>query len=157
MVKHYNTSISEDAARILNSKQGQFLSDDVQGPIATIAIEPKCNIIKSTTCSNATSATIFTTPADKDFYLTAVCLSTVQDATSTNTRSQIQINVDGVTGAIVTLSFITLTAGRGEIFVSLDKPVKLDRNSAVRITHTTAVANCTSNASAIGYTVETTK
>ena len=46
-----------------------------------------CDICKGGVASNATSGLIYTTPTDRDFFLTAANLSLIKDVTSTSTRS----------------------------------------------------------------------
>jgi hypothetical protein len=157
VVKHYNTSISEDAARILNSKQGQFLGDDVTGPVAVIPIKPRVNILKRGQALNSTGATVWTTPSDKDFYLVAANLSFVKDATSTSLASRISVTVEGVAINILDCAQLTLTAQSGNMSQQFNPPIKLDRNTNITVNNSTAVANCTSVANIYGYTVETTK
>jgi len=150
MVKHYNTSISEDAARILNSKQGQFLGDDVQGPVAVIPLSPRANIVKSVN----SATTIYTTPADKDFYLTYVLLSAIKDAAATGTSVAISATVEGVSTSIVAIAGITLTVQQQTVPVFFSTPIKIDRNTAIAISG----SNWTTYRGIVaGYTVETTK
>jgi len=160
VVKHYNTSISEDAARILNSKQGQFLGDDVQGPVAVIPIERYCNIIRSNSRNTTGSSTVYTTPTDKDFYLQAVLLSWEANAASDCTEFWVNVTTDTENVAsqrILGARRTTLTAGRGEQILSLVKPIKLARNTQVTLNQSFTVGAASMGASVIGYTVETTK
>ena len=150
MVKHYNTSISEDAARILNSKQGQFLGDDVQGPVAVINIRPRANIVKSV----GTSTTIYTTPTDKDFYLCSAYMSVIKDAAATGSAATLTATVDGVSVSIMACASITLTAHQFSEYLVLDTPIKVDRGTAIAV----SASNWSASRSGItGYTVETTK
>jgi len=151
MTKHYNPSIVERANRILATKSGDFLSDEVQGPVACIAITPVANILRAA----AGSGTIYTTPADKDFYLTGFSLSFVKAASDTGTLVQITCIVDGVTTSIFGFAGLTLTAERDGVAVDLSTPIKVDRNTAIScgLTGTYTAIRSTIR----GYTEEVTR
>lgn len=125
-----------------------------------INVNPKdyrrCNIIKRNSASNSTSATVYTTPADKDFFLSAATLTVCKDATSTSTLSTLTIVPNTETSAVQLLDIasLTLTAQDGTISITLPNPIQLARNSAINVTNTTNVANIRADATIIGYTVE---
>jgi len=160
VVKHYNTSISEDAARILNSKQGQFLSDDVQGPVATIAINPVCNIVKHNNRSTTGSTTVYTTPSDKDFYLVAIHQSWAADASCD--CLEFWVGATNATDSTASTRYmaarrITLTAGRDQDTLVLPFPVRLARNSTITLNQSFTVGSASQHVTIFGYTQETTK
>jgi len=156
MVKHYNTSISEDAARILNSKQGQFLGDDVTGPVAVVPISRYCNIVRRG-IATGTSTTIYSTPSDKDFYIVAAELAVIKDSSSTSTVSTITVVIDGVSQPLLSIPSITLTAQNAQVTQSFRNPVKVDRGTNITVTNGTNVAVINAHGCIAGYTVETTK
>lgn len=161
MTKHYNTSIAEDALRILNSKQGDFMSDEVAGPVATIPILRCANTVKATT-STGTSGTLWTTPSDKDFYLLYAEFSIVKDAACdipTAGGPLLQAFVDGVALPLHRIPVITLTAQNQTATFSLPYPgLKIDRNTAISHSRSaTTAGNIVMSSVIIGYTVETTR
>lgn len=161
MTKHYNPSIVERANRILASKSGDFLSDEVQGPVAVIPINPIINIVRAASATTTSSGTIFTTPTDKDFYLTGVQFGFVKDAAcdaANTTTPAVLITIDGVSVTVVRLPTITLTAQNQSVFVSLPTPIKIDRGTTISIQSTSyTVGVFNRNAVIYGYTEEVTR
>lgn len=157
MVKHYNTSIAEDAARILNSKQGQFLGDDVTGPVAVIPIQRFCNIVRAGSSAATGAVTVYTTPSDKDFYLVGATLQIQENATSDNTSTSLRCFIDGVLQNLINIRKLTTTATTDSEVLMLPIPIKVDRNTVISISNSFTVGSATKAASIIGYTVETTK
>ena len=115
----------------------------------------KSTIVRKGTASNATSATAYTTPADRDFYLTGCSLSVTKDATSTSTNSDIEIVPFGdIAVNILTISGLTLTAQSDTTNIILPFPLKLARSSTIKVLNTTNVANVRAIGCAIGYIVD---
>jgi len=129
VTKHYNPSIVENANRILASKAGDYLSDEVQGPVAVIPILPITNIIKTANSSTTGSVTLYTTPTDKDFYLTSLQISLIKDATNDNATGTIgfSITVDGVVIVPLGLAVLTLTAQNSNAVLPLSISIKVNR------------------------------
>ena len=113
------------------------------------------NVVVSDILANGTSATLYTTPTDRDFYLTSATLSTIKDATSTSTASAIEITPQvGLATKILSIVGLTLTAQNFSIATSFNCPILLKRGSSINITNSTNVANITSRAAITGYIVE---
>lgn len=149
-MKHYNPSINERINRVFNTKAGDQGEQEI-GLIGTIPVTPVCNIIKSV----SSITTIYTTPADKDFYLTSCTLTMAKAAGDTATSIVIQAAVGGVTTVLVRLSGITLTAERDSLFCPFPVPIKIDRGSAIALA---GGGTFTSVGGSIqGYTEEVTK
>jgi len=156
MTKHYNPSITEDAARILNSKM-DYMSDEVSGPVAVIPIGPVATLGAQGSATNSTTGTVLTTPADKDFYITACTLSFSKDATATNTITNLRTTCRGAQLVFASLAQQTLTVQNGSVALNFNPPIKCDRGVVVEIANGTAVNNIRASATVTGYTVETTK
>lgn len=161
MTRHYNPSIAERALRILNSKQGDYLSDEVSGPVATIEIKPVCRLVKRVNATTSgTTNTIFTTAADKDTYITAVYLALLKESTCDAADSSCSINVtiDGVSTTILSLPIASLIGQEGNASVILETPIKADRNTTVTLTQSTyTTGRFFRHAIIYGYTEETTR
>jgi len=157
MTKHYNPSIVERANRILASKAGDYLSDEVIPNIQpVIPITAVARICQGTAGTAATN-TIYTTPADKDFYLTGAVLAYIKDVTSTATLFRYRVFVNELQKEIITLPAITLTPGCESVAIELNPPLKLDRNTTVVCTTDSTVANVKVSGNVIGYTEEVTR
>jgi len=126
--------------------------------VPVMEVNPKLlrriDIHKAGTLTNGTSATIYTTPADKDFFLVALQLSIIKDGNSTSTSTAINGTVNGVSAKIISIAGITITASAGSTSLTLPIPMKIDRNSNITLTHTTNVANIRGDGIIFGYTVE---
>jgi hypothetical protein len=149
-MQHYNPSISEDMNRILNLKSMDSTNEVAEYIQPTIEITPKCNIVKS-----ANSGTIYTTPSDKDFYLTNTLLSVGHAAADGGTAAFIQGYINGVLTTITRIQMVTLALSNPIITETFNYPIKIDRATAISIGVSGALSDV--NANIKGYTVETTK
>lgn len=111
----------------------------------------KAHICKTAFASNTTSANLYTTPTDQDFYLTALSLSVVKDATATSTESSIRVNIGSVTVRIATIIGFTLTAQNQTYALSFNNPVKIDRGTTFTVQNGTGTANINAIGTIYGY------
>lgn len=157
MATIHNSDLSKElilGARIQTSKDSvpNQIADKV---VPVMEVNPKLlrkiDIVKEAVATNQTSSTIYTTPGDRDFYITNAAISTIKDATSTSTVSAIRAYVNGVQIAIFRLPSFTLTAQNMSIMHDFKFPIKIDRNTAITVTNSTAVANITSYGLIFGY------
>lgn len=160
--KIYNSNLTKeiiDGAR-LQQQQGGIPSELAEKVIPVMEVNPKllkaATIIKSAQILNNSPQTIYTTPTDKDFYLTNVALSTSKDVTATSIVTALSATVNGITGVILRLCTLTLTAERGEMACSLNPPIKVDPGSAITITTSTNVGNIAAAGSIVGYLEDNT-
>ena len=156
MVRHQNPSITERALRILNTKAFDQLSSEVTGPIATIAIQPTCKTVRSGVTGSSGTLTLFTTPSDKDFYLCSFTISLAKDSTCDTASGVISLSatIDGVSQRLASLAVLTLTAQSINQVVSLQYPLKVDRNTAISINGTFTVGAMQRVGTLLGYTEE---
>lgn len=118
-------------------------------------IEPDINVLLDGTATNATSATIYTTPTDRDFFIKQVQLSINKDATATSTFSAITCVVGGVTKTLLRVNTTTLTAVQGLCnVVTLPNGLKVDRGTIIAVTNTTNVANISATGIISGYIID---
>ena len=116
-----------------------------------ININPKdyrrVNIVRS----RATAGAIYTTPVDKDFFLTSSFLSVAKVAADTGTDASVTCTIDGASQTLTTVSGVTLTLNFANLAREFNPPIKIDRNTAI----TSVAGNITRCGSGIcGYTVE---
>jgi hypothetical protein len=154
-----NTQLSKeliDGAKIQVShdKIPTQLADKV---VPVMEVNPKSfrriNVVKQTQ-NTGTTATIYTTPTDKDFYLVGYNLSLIKDVTATSVLTRLRAVIDGATVDIAQIMGITLTPQERTISNSFSVPIKLDRNTTLTVANSTNVANTNTGCSIIGYTVE---
>ena len=157
MVQHRNPSIVEDSRRIFNTKVDDHISDQVAPIIQpVIEIKPFSNIVASTSRGSKGTSTIFTTPAEKDFYLTSVGMSAQFDATADNLVVEIRAAINGVTKTLIDIRKLTTTAITAQPFVSYDMPIKIDRGTTIIVQSVFTVGAGSFSGYITGYTVETT-
>ncbi len=160
MVTHYNNSITENFYRIFNLK-GESAPLDVDNIIyPVIQVESRLNIVKSINKTTSGGTTIYTTPLDKDFYLTGIHLSYVKDAACDLATGAIfvSVTIDGVLTSILQLATLITTAQAESEYLNFDKPLKLDRGTTITLGNNTFAAGaCPRAGSIFGYTQETTK
>lgn len=112
----------------------------------------RCDVCRYADASNSTAVTVYTTPVDKDFYLSSVVLSVVKDATATSVRSAVVVRVDGTDQRVISIPGFSTTAQNQTVSITLSPPIKVDRNTVVSLTNSTNVANVTASACIQGYT-----
>ena len=112
------------------------------------------NVVEYTAANNASTATIFTTPTGKDFYVTSISLSFIKDVNATSTYSDVRGIVGGRTLVFLRLPQITLTAQSHGTTLTLPFPMKMDRGSVLTVNNSAGVGEITATACITGYTVE---
>jgi hypothetical protein len=163
MAKIYNSKLTKElieGAKIQSSvdKVPTELMEKVQPVMET---NPKslavCDVSAYNVALNATSATVYTTPSDRDFYLNSVTLSMIKDASSASTSSFVTSTINGATVNLLRLSCFASTAQTGQISTSYPKPLKLDRGVSIIVGNTSATANVRSDCCLTGWVDETSK
>lgn len=151
-MRHYNTAISRGLQNTLNLK-GESLPDEVDDIIVpTINASPSVDVVAYAQNSNATSTTIMTTAADRDFYLCAIMLSHANDSGALTTHAGVTAIIDGTTQLLIhtTLSG-TINYTGNPVYMPLPTPIKIDRNTIIAIVHTNATAVTRTTATIYGY------
>lgn len=103
-----------------------------------ININPSFTLLVRSNASTTTAATTaYTTPSDKDFYLTYLYMSNVKDAACDNTAVYLNVDVpDGGTQRIASFENIPSVATSKEIAINFTYPIKLRRNSIMSLVGT---------------------
>lgn len=160
MATIYNSNLTKE---IIDTGKLQISRDIIPSQFAekvvpVVDVNPKharvCNIIRRTQANNNTSATVYTTPTDKEFYLVSYELSLIKDATSTSVGTYIEVTIDGATQILAYIDSFTLTAQAEAITGSFPIPIKIDKGSNINLRNSTNVANCKSDLAIIGFTVD---
>jgi hypothetical protein len=112
-------------------------------------------------CEGASSAatgafTVFTTPTDKDFYLTSAQISISKSAACDLATGVVSLTVviSAQTKSILNIATVTLTAQQQSIALGLPVPIKLDRGSVISMSGTFGIAALSRAASIVGYTTD---
>jgi len=89
------------------------------------------NVMRRQVRSTSGTSTLYTTPSDKDFFLTYAMLSYSKDATSDNVEIPLLIVQDGASIRVIQINSQTTTAESRTIIVTFPYPVKCDKASAI--------------------------
>ena len=111
-------------------------------------------IIATAAADNSTAAVVFTTPAERDFYLTSVILSVIKDVNSTSTRSSMNVRINEVNTELIHIAGISVTAQNDVVSLNYNPPIKLSRGGEITVNNTTAVSKIVARASITGYTTD---
>lgn len=157
----YNSELSKElieGARIATAKDNipTQIADKV---VPVMEVNPKllrrANIIRSANAINSTGATVYTTPTDRDFFLTSVHLSVIKDVTATSQNTELDfVTDDGIQQYAFVINGITLTPQNEVIDQQLNPPIKLKRGTNISLVNGTNVATIRTHATITGYTVD---
>ena len=155
-----NDETIKESSKILGHQVETLPQLDTSKIILTSEVNPKllrrANIVRRARAANAISSTIYTTPTDKDFYITSVSISNTKDVTATSVNSDVRATIDGVVQNIIELSYLTLTAQNMSSAQNFVCPIKVDRGTVISVNNNTNVANIGTTGVITGYTVEST-
>lgn len=156
MPTDFNTSHAQRAIREFNIRNGDFFDNRLPNTLTpVIPLTPIVNLVRHLNKSNTGSTGIYTTPADKDFYLTSAYLSGTADATADNLSYTITATIDGVARDIIKIGKQTTTAGSEQVAQSFFFPIKIDRGTAISLTTTFTVGTTIMAATITGYLADT--
>lgn len=112
-------------------------------------------IARSTSRTTTTTGSpIYTTPADKDFFLTYINCAFTKDAANDNVIVSISAPMDGVNRAIIGIPTQTLTAGSYNQIITFPYPIKIDRSAAISLVMVFTVGTMSCYAVIGGYVLE---
>ena len=155
-MKHNNTSISKQINDVFKPK-GESMPSEVSDEVSLVYdITPMTEIVATAEATASTSATIYTTPADRDFFITGFSISHIRDGTATALYFGITAVINGSTTFLVKIPIRSLLAVTTPPFgyVILPKPLKIDRGTAISVVNDTNVAVVRSIATIYGYLTE---
>lgn len=147
-----------DGAKIQTSfdKIPTQLADKV---VPVMEVNPKLlhtnDIVRGGTSNTSSStASVYTTPTDKDFYLTSIAYYIIKNAACDNTANTVVVSVEG-SGDQILLSVpsITLTAMDYGTSVTYTQPIKLTRGTTVRMSSSFGAGVLIRGLNITGYTV----
>jgi hypothetical protein len=110
--------------------------------VPVMEVNPKMlrrtNVMKALAKATSGTSTIYTTPSDKDFFLTGAVLTLNKDAANDLATGTVNLTVvqDGETKTIIAMPVITLTAQDKTLVCPIIYPAKLDRGSVIAVSGT---------------------
>lgn len=114
-----------------------------------------CEIVRGANRATTGATTIFTTPSDRDFFLSSANLAVQADISADSTGNVLQVTVGGVVRDIIRLNKISLTVTTESLSTSYPIPLKIDRNTGITIAHTFTVGASTLSGCITGFTIRT--
>jgi len=125
--------------------------------IQPVAIVEKkyCDIVRRGIAINSTSATVYGTPTDKDFYLTFANLSFIKDASSTAVTMTLTVVIEGVSINLLELNGFSTIADSDATSGSFHPAIKIDRGTNIIVTSNTSASNIRVSGNIAGYTSST--
>lgn len=161
MVQIYNTDLINE---IKEGVKLQQLSDIVPTRLAdtvlpVMEVNPKLlrriNIVIRKALSTSTTGTIYTTPADKDFYLSFIHMASSITTTSVITECSISITLEsGLTSQIMEYPRDAGSANELIGNLTFTIPIKLKKGSIILLTNTFSAGTLSTVAIIGGYTVD---
>ena len=156
-----NFSIFRNIQRIFGFKSSDRISSQVGNIVVPVVlIKDVVNVSRGVTITATGTATVFSVPSDRDFYLTSVGVGQIKDATHDGATGGIQINgfVAGVVRPLISLPTLITTAQDNNAVKHFDPPILIDRGTNI-VTGGTGTAftvgTQSTTASISGYTSET--
>ena len=144
-----------DATEAIRSSGNLTLSEgypqNMRGDIkAVMDMTPRTHRFNNVIAS-AASGTIYTTPTDRDFFLTGIDISGSKAVGDSGTVLSLLVNIDGIARTVSIIQKQTVTAESTDKSVQFAVPFKLTRGSVV--TYTLTGTWTITQAIVMGYTV----
>jgi hypothetical protein len=128
--------------------------------VPTMEVNPallrKANIVRGGTANTSSStSSVYTTPTDRDFYLTSVNYFITKDAASDNASNTVIINVaESGDQVLISVPAITATALTYGTSLTFSHPIKLTRGTTVRMSSSFTAGVLIRSLNITGYTIE---
>jgi hypothetical protein len=135
----------------------QEIGKDIQITLESNPLLTKyCDVAREGHSILTGTITIYTTPADKDFYLTSIYFSLVKDVLCdvATGRAVVTTMIEGATRELIGFGIITLTAQNNSLAISFPYPLKIDRNSAIIQGSTTTAGTIVRSIGITGFTFD---
>jgi len=156
MAEIQRTSILNNTANELNLQQGiQALPKNINSLALVYNMNAKySHVLRNASTTSTNTSAIYTTPADKDFYLTLVTLGFSKDVVSDLVEARISITVESKAQTILSCNTQSVTVDSRTVTLSLPYPLKVDRNTAINLIGAFTVGSCIKTASIAGFVLE---
>jgi len=113
------------------------------------------NVVESGSRDTSGQIALYTTPTDKDFYITSVQINNQSDVTADNTDAYISTKLpDGNSATLAQLFKLSTTVFQGVINLSFPIPIKIKRGTAINFGSTFTAGASITGAGITGYIVE---
>lgn len=141
-----NAGIQQNADRVPNELAEKIVPTFETNPVML----RRTNVVAWATGTSALATTIYTTPADRDFYLTGYDMSVSKTAAANSARCWLSFRIGGASQRVI-IQGTTLTAQQQGTSLWLNQPLKLDRNSLIEVNNAVNEATISTTATIFGY------
>ncbi len=136
MTKIQNGNLINETKQQLQT-QGMDFPSELNDKVSVVyPLNMPTNILKYAERTSSGSVTMYTTPADKDFYMTYAMLNISKDVASDVAAALFTCYMEGAATRVFLLTTQPSTAESRHICVSFPIPIKIDRNTAIAVTAT---------------------
>jgi hypothetical protein len=128
--------------RIIDLFKLDIRVDKIPNPIPVVEVNGRELKTSYALATNSGGATIFTAPTDRDLYICGFTFAYIRDASATSTYHELRYtDEDNQTRRLFGFPCLTLTAGKGEVTMVLDKPIHVARGSNITHNSSTSTGN----------------
>jgi len=155
-MKHYNNRLIDSSRRIFKTKVADMISSEVNPTIQpTVEITEIYNYFGGG-ASTATGNINIAMPSDRDVLIDYITVSFVKNAACDIATGIISVTgtFSGTSRNLANFAVLTLTAERGEAFITFQRPLKPDRGTNITMTGTFGAGAMSRVISIAGYTEE---
>lgn len=156
-MEHQNREVTNrisDELKVTANVISTKVNDNIQ-PVISVNQERYVDIIRDAERSATGSGSLYTTPTDKDFYLTGVWLSNQSTVVCDNVYIEIYCYIGTAPRRLIRLVKPSVTAFSDAKFVSFPTPIKVTRGTSIDINSVFSAGASVSYGILYGYTVET--
>lgn len=126
------------------------LADNIQ-PVFEIS-KKVANIVRSNSNAVTGSLTVYTTPTDQDFFLTAATVGHFENNLSNNILTSLNVVINGATRQVLEIAKPGGFQVDQNIALTFDTPIKIDRGTNITVSNSFGAGAATKFATLIGYT-----
>lgn len=109
------------------------------------------DLVRIGSAVDSASATVHTASTEKDTFITGFCLTMIKDVSAVSAATDLRVIIGGATRQIAIITGLTLTVQNETITGNFAMPIKIDRGSAITLTHSNATASVKGSAIIYGY------
>jgi len=160
MVEVQNTEVINNLAKELKESNPNMVPRSVMDKIQAVIIanvdHKENTLVFDANRTTTGTTTIFTTPADKDFYLIACSMNYTADVTADSILYSLQaVPFGDVSTQFLSLRKNTVTLQNDNVNISFPIPIKLARSSIISMSQSFTVGASAMDGQIFGFTVDT--
>lgn len=155
MARIHKSELTDNLKRLSGLQQSEAAPNQITNWVQpTLSVDPSHAHIAKFNGSNTTGVVVaYTTPTDKDFYITSLHASLSKDAACDLVTCHVQCVINGETISLLIGYNPSLTANNYNRDISFPFPIKVDRNSNIQITGAFTVGVCYRGIAVSGFLI----